>query len=194
MVLERHISTHITEKPFNCAKCGKRFAHEYTLKIHEVHIYIRTCKLMQIILYLAKNETNLLHSQYSFLQATHLEKSARKIFNYHICPETFVAKPNLQNHIETCHEDQKNYRCPVCDRKFGLPSNLKRHVKARHAVNKDKIHACAQCEYKSHVKANLAEHVRRHDIANGPECYFCQKKFPRYSELVNHFRRHTLEM
>ncbi|XP_021961681.1 oocyte zinc finger protein XlCOF26 isoform X1 [Folsomia candida] len=126
-------------------------------------------------------------------EKTHLEKSARKVLQCHVCPQTFISKEGLRLHIRVVHENQKNYPCTLCDKRFSKSSNLKGHVEARHATNKELVHSCDKCEYKSHSKQYLAVHTIRHD-APRYGCYFCGKKLFTSRELVSHFRVHTLEM
>ncbi|OXA54460.1 hypothetical protein Fcan01_10994 [Folsomia candida] len=59
---------------------------------------------------------------------------------------------------------------------FANSLNLKVHVEARHAANKELIHSCDKCEHKNHSKHNLAMHAKWHKPANH-KCYFCGRKF-----------------
>lgn len=128
------------------------------------------------------------------LQETHLEKACRKIFHCPRCPQTFLTRHGFQTHVRFGHENEKNFPCKFCPKRFSVPANMRRHVVTRHPENKEAINSCDTCEYKSYSKANLVEHVKRH----GPrkhECYFCGKKFVKQRELVEHLgRMHTLEM
>ncbi|OXA45158.1 zinc finger protein 99 [Folsomia candida] len=85
-------------------------------------------------------------------EMTHLDKSSRDLLQCHLCPRTFLRREGLQNHIRIVHENQKNYPCSLCDKRFCYLSSLKGHVDARHAANRQLIHACDKCEYKSHSK------------------------------------------
>ncbi|XP_035713672.1 zinc finger protein 816-like [Folsomia candida] len=159
--LGRHILSHTTEKPHNCATCGRSFAEVETLKSHET---------------------------------THLDKSARDVFQCRICPQIFLTKSGLRRHIRDAHENQRNYPCAFCDKRYSCASYLKGHVERKHATNKELIHSCDKCEYKGHAKRNLAQHVRIHNVESWRECYFCQKKFARFADLVKHCSRiHCLE-
>ncbi|XP_035713451.1 zinc finger protein 271-like isoform X2 [Folsomia candida] len=106
--------------------------------------------------------------------------------------EIFLNRSALQHHIRVTHENRRNNPCDFCDKKFSKPSELKRRVEARHPVNKELVHSCDRCEYKSYSKANLTGHRKRHNPAKHG-CYFCDKKFVIFAELVSHCRVHTLE-
>ncbi|XP_035712468.1 zinc finger protein 25-like isoform X2 [Folsomia candida] len=159
--LEVHILTHTTEKPYNCATCGRSFAQKPHLKRHE---------------------------------KTHLEKSTRDRSKCHICPQTFVTRVSLQCHVRIVHENQRNFPCKLCDKRCSNSTGLRRHVEAKHTLNKEllKIHPCEKCEFKSHSEAYLAKHKIRHNAARH-ECYFCGKKVFTLGELLQHCRVHTLE-
>lgn len=126
------------------------------------------------------------------LQIRHLSKSARDVSNCHICPQTFLSRITLQRHIRIVHENERNYACTLCDKRCSNSGNLKRHVEARHATNKEKIYSCDKCKYRTHSKGYLAAHRRRHNAVRH-KCYFCVKKFVAFQALARHCRVHTLE-
>ena len=43
----------------------------------------------------------------------------------------FGQKPDLNRHLETVHEKQKNYKCEFCDKSFGRKENLNRHIETK---------------------------------------------------------------
>ncbi|OXA44636.1 PR domain zinc finger protein 4 [Folsomia candida] len=70
-------------------------------------------------------------------EATHLEQSARDVLQCDVCPRTFLSKLGRQLHIRAAHENQRNYPCTFCDKRFSQTSNLKHHVEAKHFANKE---------------------------------------------------------
>lgn len=51
----------------------------------------------------------------------------KRLFQCHICHNTFTREWNLKNHIRT-HTGEKPYPCPVCFRRFNMKHHLKRHL------------------------------------------------------------------
>ena len=63
------------------------------------------------------------------------------------------------------HEGIKDHHCKICDVKFGLSGNLKRHVKLVHEGIKD--HQCQFCDKKFGRSEILKRHVKRIHIHDG---------------------------
>lgn len=127
------------------------------------------------------------------LQKTHLDKSSRDLLHCHVCAQTFLRKSSVQRHIRVVHENQRNYLCKFCAKRFSSSAHLTRHVEARHPGNIELIYSCEQCGYKTHSKGYIADHRKRH-LAGTRGCYFCGKKFITFQELVKHCSGiHTLE-
>ncbi|XP_035713821.1 gastrula zinc finger protein XlCGF57.1-like [Folsomia candida] len=128
----------------------------------------------------------------------HLEKSARDRSKCSVCPQTFLTRHGLQGHFRAVHENQRNYPCPLCDKRFTQPSNLKRHVEGQHAANKELVHSCDRCEDKTHSKRNLARHRANlqkytkgiHSTSERPRlpCGFlgCEKTFLNKGNISRH--------
>ncbi|XP_035713718.1 zinc finger protein 888-like [Folsomia candida] len=97
------------------------------------------------------------------VKSTHMQKVGRETFKCQLCPQTRTSRERLQNHIRRVHENQRNYPCTFCDKRFSNSYHLKRHVEVIHATNKEPIHSCDKCGYKSHSKHYLTMHARRHN-------------------------------
>ncbi|OXA44925.1 Zinc finger protein 25 [Folsomia candida] len=178
-----HARTEHSENPvrFPCTLCKKEFKTRTEL---EIHIPTHTTEKPYNCATCGRRFAN--RGYMKLHETTHLEKSARKVSKCHICTQIFFFTSGLQNHIRVVHENQKNYPCQVCDKRFSKPSELKFHVEARHATNKEPVHSCDKCEFRSHWKGNLSKHRLRHNPARH-ECYFCGKKFFVFHEFVHHF-------
>ena len=51
----------------------------------------------------------------------------KRIFQCHICYNSFTREWNLKNHIRT-HTGERPYPCPICYRRFNMKHHLKRHL------------------------------------------------------------------
>ncbi|OXA40187.1 zinc finger protein 525 [Folsomia candida] len=185
-----HVKIEHSENPtrFPCTLCGKEFKIRKTL---ETHISTHTTEKAYVCSTCGRSFGQL--TVMKCHETIHLEKSTRRIFKCELCPQTFLGRAILQRHVQFVHERQRNHPCTFCDKRFSTSDNMRRHVEARHPSTKEKIHSCDKCKYMSHSKLYLARHARRHNPAIRLECYFCKKQFIRFSELVTHCRRHTLE-
>ncbi|XP_035713616.1 zinc finger protein 37 homolog [Folsomia candida] len=188
--LSQHVSTEHAENPvrFPCTLCGKKFKRRSHL---ETHIHSHTTEKTYNCSTCGRSFAH--KASVTQHEKTHLEKSARDMLQYRVCPQTFSSKKSLQGHIRVLHENQRNYPCAFCDKRFANTTNLKVHLERRHPTGKELIvYSCEKCEYRSHSKANLAAHGIRHNAARY-ECYFCQNKFFLFNILVKHCGAHTLE-
>ena len=57
------------------------------------------------------------------------------------------------------HEDGKHFQCNMCESKFKLERNLKRHILCVH--DNQKPLKCLLCEEAFNLKHNLSIHVKR---------------------------------
>ncbi|OXA45231.1 zinc finger protein 135-like [Folsomia candida] len=184
-----HVKTEHVENPvrYPCTLCGKEFKTKFEL---EQHIPTHTTEKPYNCATCGRSFAH--RGSLTRHEKTHLEKSTRARLKCHLCPQTFLRRNNLEYHIRAAHENRRDHQCAICDKRFSKSSNLKRHVEEIHKADREKIHSCDKCEYMSHSKSNLASHKVRHNAARHG-CYFCQKKFFSFHELVRHCRVHTLE-
>ncbi|OXA48416.1 Zinc finger protein MSN2 [Folsomia candida] len=73
-------------------------------------------------------------------EATHLQKSSRKIFQCPRCPKKFLSGYGLRRHaarhdVPHAHDKVKKFVCPLCDMRFSRSNNLKRHLTVIHHVD-----------------------------------------------------------
>ncbi|XP_035712424.1 zinc finger protein 596-like [Folsomia candida] len=151
----KHERTEHAQNPirFPCTLCGKEFKTNAHLQRHiHTHTTEKTYTCATCGRGFALMENRKRHEK------THLEKSTRSVSKCDLCPQTFLSRSGLLVHVRTVHENQRNYPCAFCARRFPSSSDLKRHVVARHGTNDELIHFCDKCEYKSHSKVNLANH------------------------------------
>ena len=101
---------------------------------------------------------------------------------------------NLKRHIESVHNEEKQYECKKCDNIFAEKVELDKHVKKDHILNilgKTKQFNCEDCSFQGLNRIELKNHIR----ANGHKpnqiievCFTCEKEFDSYWSLMNHRR------
>ena len=79
------------------------------------------------------------------------------------CGKGFVSVSALAIH-QRSHTGQQPYECNYCGMKFGVKSNLNRHLKSKHEADWSHMghrsFECNHCGAKFGVKGNLNRHVR----------------------------------
>ncbi|XP_041975856.1 zinc finger protein 32-like isoform X2 [Aricia agestis] len=113
------------------------------------------------------------------------------------CDKTFLSLRSLSSHVRIhsamhleTHNNQKNYSCSQCGKKFAQPGNLKIHL-IRHTGIKN--YACTMCEMRFYIKADLVKHMRSHSAEKPFSCQLCDKTFKSRSFQAIHMRTHTGE-
>ncbi|KAH7707338.1 oocyte zinc finger protein XlCOF6-like [Aphelenchoides avenae] len=148
-ILIAHLRRHTQEKPFECADCGKRFAHEYNLTRHgNVHRQERY-------------ECMECPKSYVTLQALseHLQKfhDGRRPFTCRKCTKGFLLQRQLDGHVCALSTGQF-LECKRCEHKFTHASHLYQHMQKRHPGYTP--FGCSTCPARFNSKRDLNEHVR----------------------------------
>ena len=60
-----------------------------------------------------------------------------KQFKCDICNTNFRQKGNLDQHVATVHEGKKPFKCEICDINFGRKYHLNRHAATAHKGKKE---------------------------------------------------------
>ncbi|OXA45366.1 PR domain zinc finger protein 5 [Folsomia candida] len=135
----KHVETEHAQTPvrYPCTLCRRTFKTRVQLEAHiPTHRTEKKYKCSTCLRSFARIGAMKLH------EATHLAKSARNMLRCDVCPRTFLSRLGLQLHIGAAHENQRNYPCTFCDKRFTYSSSLKVHVEAKHAANKELVHSC----------------------------------------------------
>ena len=90
----------------------------------------------------------------------------------------------LKNHIAIVLERKKPYNCDICDVRFALNSDLKKHITSIHEQNKPK---CSICDAIFSSKANLKAHISSvHEKNKLFKCELCDTNFTLKASLNRH--------
>lgn len=209
-------SVHKQERPYVCSKCGKRFAHPNTLRLH----YIRHTKesgsdaLRQYscdkcprvfthpssLLYhrdsqhsngrrFVCNQCNKGFKHRQLLQRHQLVHTEDRPYKCTNCKAAFKTRANLINH-QSLHSGARKYWCPQCGQSFVHKTSLTLHQRWHTG---QKPYQCDVCNKMFSQKGNLAEHRRIHTGEKPYCCDYCGRAFTTSSQLRLHRKRHTGE-
>jgi len=99
-----------------------------------------------------------------------------------VCDKRFTLKGDLKRHKQI-HAREKLYLCTHCEKRFATDKYLKQHLNVH--SSKYKCTECGKCFGSNH---NLTEHRRSHSGGKPFECTVCSKRFSTSGDLVKHSR------
>lgn len=111
------------------------------------------------------------------------------------CAKSYSKREHLNRHVLTSHttsdgtQEQKPFRCEICDIGFAYSHGLVRHKNRSH-VNQNKPYECAACLLAFKKKSDLQAHSYVHTGVLPFECDACQARFAKRFQLVRHERSH----
>ena len=107
----------------------------------------------------------------------------RKDLSYHMGEKHRHEQENLKIGAFVKKMEDGLYCCPICQKRFGDPSNSRRHMKKVHYKI---LHFCTDCNYSSLKKAYIRDHHNSVHLGMKFPCSQCsyQAKFP--TTLRNH--------
>ena len=181
-VKRRHEREHIAPKgEFACETCGKVFKVKFKLDKHfkETHLTgnypCNEC-----------NQVFKLKWQLNRHKASHRPPNEvpceicgkliiKRLYKRHLihhgppkfecsvegCTKMYFGKFDLARHIENCHEESKNIKCPECASVYPNDGKLKQHMRRSHAV-RNLFCEVEGCNYKQSCKEYLKLHLRTH--------------------------------
>ena len=130
-----HLVIHTGKKSFTCDICQKSFIQSAHLKTHSLtHTKIKDFKCKKCTKQFSQSAHLKTHTK------THAEKREKnynctfkeKIDGWDVeCGKSFETAGTLKTHVLT-HSGEKNVKCLICDQRFKLKGNLKRHMSNIH--------------------------------------------------------------
>lgn len=166
--IEEHKKDRHLIKPFQCPKCGSRFASSSNLVQHrKYHEGNRT----NICSYCGKGfitSSDLINHE-----KQHLNKREYKC---EVCCKEYNTHKDLRTHRILKHKDRKtwNYHCGLCDKYFHIKPNYDNHMR-RHVG--DKRFVCHLCEKPFVTKDELNKHFTSHSNVRAFRCTLCPKEY-----------------
>lgn len=104
-----------------------------------------------------------------------------------VCGLSFAKKGNKIRHIQTVHDRLKQFKCDMCDTRFGLKADLNRH---RLRIHISRAFSCETCGKSFAEQSRLEHHIKvMHQQETRPfECDICHLRLSRKSSLVRHIQ------
>ena len=141
----------VSERPYECAICFKRFEKMRNLKDHQKKKYIDCHR--SIACDQCGQKVN--RSQLSSHMDKHIGENQ---FFCDICGKGFINKIRIAAHVKI-HMKVGDYKCKLCNQRFKRATYLKNHTFKHTGIY---LFSCKLCSYKAMNRFDLREHQRVH--------------------------------
>lgn len=117
----------------------------------------------------------------------------------HKCPErsckaSFRLVSNMKKHFKAVHGvDKKPFKCEICDDAFPLESDLRVHQLQKHEQTKGDKLSCSECGKEFGYPSHLKQHMVSHLGEKNFQCKFCEKAYFKSSNLRRHYQNAHLK-
>lgn len=152
-VMQRHLLTHVDDKPYKCTLCDKSYIQRAQLQRHLDKHNGNMCPVCKQTF--ETNANLMIHMREHF----GLEKLFCPVKLCTYSKREFMNENSFQNHLKM-HVYNKQYKCDVCTKSFHSEMNLRRHLET-HTL--DRPRRCMYCvSARAYVRGEqLLRHVRK---------------------------------
>ncbi|XP_010894514.1 zinc finger protein 135 [Esox lucius] len=171
------------EKFYACTQCDMTFKNSIGLSKHQVS------HVKDLLNNYAQGKGSLAKS--SDLKIRLKLCSRDKPNFYTLCKKNKRSRAaKRQRQASVSEEDEGQYACDQCDKRFSQAQSLARHQQMHKGENK---FSCSYCKKTFTRLSNLHHHERSHSTGGRYECTTCSKTFVHSSSYSRHKRQHAEE-
>ncbi|XP_076434781.1 uncharacterized protein LOC143274750 [Babylonia areolata] len=201
-----HVQAHIDKRIHKCTFCDRTFERPCDRIIHEKrHKYECEVCGYKYLEYSMIKEHMKLHvmkcpacpfetSDFcAFKKHKSTCDSLKPTLQCEICGVRLKSQKALSFHIAAIHQNNRPFKCTLCDKSFVLQTKLNSHMRDRHAEGGKRFH-CDKCGYRAFHAHSLKVHqMCVHSNERPFKCPHCPSAFARKVYLTIHLRKHTGE-
>ncbi len=115
-------------------------------------------------------------------------KKDGQIYQCPICSVSYKNTDCLNAHVRAAHTGENCHDCQICGKRYGRPSELKRHMITHY---EGPSLQCTMCDKKLKHEYSLRKHMKLHTEIKKYECKICHRRFSRTAHLNIHMPTHT---
>ncbi|XP_045898521.1 zinc finger protein 70-like [Micropterus dolomieu] len=165
-------------KTYFCDVCGKTFANNRCLRLHErIHTGIKEFMCQECGKTFYRREHLIVHVR------TH---SGEKPYHCDICGKAFSQSQNLTIHKRS-HSGERPYHCGLCGKLFNTSSHLKTHMRYHSGEKPYPCDICGKCFRQS---GQMTRHRTTHTGERPYACHVCGMRYRFAPNLKVHLQTH----
>ncbi|XP_056256726.1 zinc finger protein 26-like [Seriola aureovittata] len=177
----KELVTHLKgchNKAYFCDICGKTFASNRCLRLHErIHTGIKEFACQECGKTFYRREHLIVHVR------TH---SGEKPYHCDICGKAFSQSQNLTIHKRS-HSGERPYHCGMCGKLFNTSSHLKTHMRYHSG---EKPYPCDICGKRFRQSGQMTRHRTTHTGERPYACHVCGMRYRFAPNLKVHLQTH----